>query len=47
MVTHSSDEFDSMFEGLPRYNFVMVDNQPIVPELKYRRNFDEIVFPGR
>ena len=35
-----------MFEGLPRYNFVMIDNQPIVPELKYRRNFDEIVFPG-
>ena len=40
------DEFNSMFEGLPRYNFVMIDNQPVVPELKYRRNFDEIVFPG-
>ena len=39
------DEFNSVFEGLPRYNFVMIDNQP-VPELKYRRNFDEIVFPG-
>ena len=41
-----SDEFNSMFDGLPNYNFVMIDNQPIVPELKYRRNFDEIVFPG-
>ena len=40
------DEFNSMFEGLPRYNFVMIDNQPVVPELKYRRNFDEILFPG-
>ena len=27
------DEFNSMFDGLPRYNFVMIDNQPVVPEL--------------
>ena len=41
------DEFNSMFDGLPRYNFVMIDNEPIVPELKYRRNFDKIVLRGR
>ena len=41
------DEFNGLFDGLPGYNFVMIDNQPIIPELKYRRNFDEIVFPGR
>ena len=39
------EEFNSMFDGLPRHNFIMIDNQPVVPELKYRRNFDEIVFP--
>ena len=33
------DEFNSMFEGLPRYNFVMIDNQPVGPELKYQTFF--------
>ena len=42
-----TDDFNGMFDTLPRYSFIMIDNQPRHPQMRYRRNFDELLMLDR
>ena len=36
--------FDNMFTQLKKYEFCYIDHNPPMPELKYRKNFDQPYF---